>query len=560
MSRFSRETQQAMDGNSDHSTTRLRAYIRPFFHSAQARVAQLASLSSAASRDSYNFRFQWCYPFVHISTTSVNLAPAPQPRSAQTKDPRLNSIQLPIPAPDQKLPSNSASLSRDSYPSSAISIGGREDCRRVLVEDQPDTRAPLNSSGNESSETTSSKSTLYHASRKSRTSVTADSTFRSSPLPQPARGEHRRQPHLSQSLGSGNFTSLSHASNQQQASRDVVQPRKVVQPSETPPPQTRAGGRIPTDHRDTENPSAQVGYQPLSSVKNDIASPPRRVMDRRRTSQTTSQFSVDDLERKYLGAELVLIPDSQRGIPIAVSSSPHLSSALPSSANLRHPYPQISPVQRIKEEVQAMVIGKAEDTVPLDEVVISRKAKVEEEEEDEGDESDESEEEEWQHEAAAQLAAEASYFGRRGLRFSIPCSAAASTRWQPSQDLPVTDPGTQRLPPHTPVNPSLYLYAPHRRALLAFPSLASNTESDDWRGGDRSTVTTSLVKSSISCVRNPVLSAITQQYIDKCRGSKTTQIAAVFEEVDESSDDTENDEEIMKMVECECATGVSQIL
>jgi len=63
-------------------------------------------------------------------------------------------------------------------------------------------------------------------------------------------------------------------------------------------------------------------------------------------------------------------------------------------------------VQRIKEEVQAMVKRKAEDSVPLDEVVIAKKAKVEEEE-DEGDESDESEEEEWQREAAAQLAAEA---------------------------------------------------------------------------------------------------------------------------------------------------------
>ncbi|KAF8076367.1 hypothetical protein FPV67DRAFT_1471462 [Lyophyllum atratum] len=64
-------------------------------------------------------------------------------------------------------------------------------------------------------------------------------------------------------------------------------------------------------------------------------------------------------------------------------------------------------VQRIKEEVQALVKRKAEDSVPLDEVVISKKAKVEEEEEDEGDESEESEEEDWQREAAAQLAAEA---------------------------------------------------------------------------------------------------------------------------------------------------------
>ncbi|KAF8056084.1 hypothetical protein FPV67DRAFT_1678625 [Lyophyllum atratum] len=62
---------------------------------------------------------------------------------------------------------------------------------------------------------------------------------------------------------------------------------------------------------------------------------------------------------------------------------------------------------------------------------------------------------------------------------------------------------------------------------------------------------------STSC-HKPFVSA--KHYIDKCWGSKTTQIAAVFEEVDELLDDTENDEETMKMVECECATGVSQIL
>ncbi|KAF8056081.1 hypothetical protein FPV67DRAFT_1732291 [Lyophyllum atratum] len=155
--------------------------------------------------------------------------------------------------------------------------------------------------------------------------------------------------------------------------------------------------------------------------------------------------------RRLLHRKHELVDESRR---ITVTLRTHLPNCFFKSAfvvcfafiwKLRHPYPRISPVQRIKEEVQAMVIRKAEDTVPLDELVISKKAKVEEEEEDEGDESDESEEEEWQHEAAAQLAAEASYFGRRGLRFSIPCSAAASTRWQPSQDLPVTDPGTQRV-------------------------------------------------------------------------------------------------------------------
>ncbi|KII94772.1 hypothetical protein PLICRDRAFT_99110 [Plicaturopsis crispa FD-325 SS-3] len=67
-------------------------------------------------------------------------------------------------------------------------------------------------------------------------------------------------------------------------------------------------------------------------------------------------------------------------------------------------------VERIKAEVQDMVKRKAED-VPLDEVVVSKKARVEEvpdEDADGGEESEESEEEEeWQREAAAQLAAEA---------------------------------------------------------------------------------------------------------------------------------------------------------
>ncbi|KAG6817393.1 hypothetical protein H0H87_009037 [Tephrocybe sp. NHM501043] len=63
-------------------------------------------------------------------------------------------------------------------------------------------------------------------------------------------------------------------------------------------------------------------------------------------------------------------------------------------------------VQRIKDEVQSVVKRKAEESTPVDEVVITKKAKVEDEEED-GDESDESEEEDWQREAAAQLAAEA---------------------------------------------------------------------------------------------------------------------------------------------------------
>lgn len=76
-------------------------------------------------------------------------------------------------------------------------------------------------------------------------------------------------------------------------------------------------------------------------------------------------------------------------------------------------------LKRIKTEMQSLVKRKAEEPQPLDEVVISKKARVEEEaegeEDEEGDEEgeddddddDESEEEEWQREAAAQLAAEA---------------------------------------------------------------------------------------------------------------------------------------------------------
>jgi hypothetical protein len=51
---------------------------------------------------------------------------------------------------------------------------------------------------------------------------------------------------------------------------------------------------------------------------------------------------------------------------------------------------------------------KAEEAVPVDEVVISKRTKVEEEEEEEEEDEDEDEEEEeWQREAAQQLAAEA---------------------------------------------------------------------------------------------------------------------------------------------------------
>lgn len=66
---------------------------------------------------------------------------------------------------------------------------------------------------------------------------------------------------------------------------------------------------------------------------------------------------------------------------------------------------RLNEIERIKLEVQEAVKRKAEDA-PVDEVVISKKPRVEDvEEEDSDDES--SEEEEWQREAAAQLAAEA---------------------------------------------------------------------------------------------------------------------------------------------------------
>ncbi|KZT24521.1 HSP90-domain-containing protein [Neolentinus lepideus HHB14362 ss-1] len=67
-------------------------------------------------------------------------------------------------------------------------------------------------------------------------------------------------------------------------------------------------------------------------------------------------------------------------------------------------------VKRVKREAQAAAKRKAEEAVPVEEVVIMKKAKVEDEadeKESEGEDESESEEEEWQREAAAQLAAEA---------------------------------------------------------------------------------------------------------------------------------------------------------
>lgn len=71
--------------------------------------------------------------------------------------------------------------------------------------------------------------------------------------------------------------------------------------------------------------------------------------------------------------------------------------------------------ERILAEAQGIAVKrKAAEAVPMDEFVVSKKAKVAGEAEDEGmsdeeddEDSDESEEEEWQKEAAAQLAKEA---------------------------------------------------------------------------------------------------------------------------------------------------------
>lgn len=67
-------------------------------------------------------------------------------------------------------------------------------------------------------------------------------------------------------------------------------------------------------------------------------------------------------------------------------------------------------VDRIKKEMKGIIKRKADEETPLDELVIAKKARVEDEDEDEDEDegsSEEDEEEEWQREAAAQLAAEA---------------------------------------------------------------------------------------------------------------------------------------------------------
>jgi transcription elongation regulator 1 len=68
-------------------------------------------------------------------------------------------------------------------------------------------------------------------------------------------------------------------------------------------------------------------------------------------------------------------------------------------------------VERVKAAAKESIGKRKAEAIPVEEVIISKKAKVEDEEdeedEDEEDEEDESEEEDWQREAAAQLAAEA---------------------------------------------------------------------------------------------------------------------------------------------------------
>jgi len=69
---------------------------------------------------------------------------------------------------------------------------------------------------------------------------------------------------------------------------------------------------------------------------------------------------------------------------------------------------RLDEIERIKSEVQEAIKRKAEDAF-VDEIVSSKKARVEDVEEvdDDVDSDEDSEEEDWQREAAAQLAAEA---------------------------------------------------------------------------------------------------------------------------------------------------------
>ncbi|TDL17323.1 hypothetical protein BD410DRAFT_794395 [Rickenella mellea] len=72
-------------------------------------------------------------------------------------------------------------------------------------------------------------------------------------------------------------------------------------------------------------------------------------------------------------------------------------------------------VDRVTREVDEVIAKrKAEEPQPMDEIIASKKARVEDAEEDEDEEGgDESEEEEWQKEAAARMAAKAEEDARR---------------------------------------------------------------------------------------------------------------------------------------------------
>ncbi|KAG6861602.1 hypothetical protein C0995_014509 [Termitomyces sp. Mi166 len=99
------------------------------------------------------------------------------------------------------------------------------------------------------------------------------------------------------------------------------------------------------------------------------------------------------------------VPEEIRDAVEALQKREQIKSNLEQSSQEERE--QTAEIQRIKEEVQSMVKRKAEESIPPDEIVVIKKAKVEDAEEDDGNESDESEEEDWEREAAAQLAAEA---------------------------------------------------------------------------------------------------------------------------------------------------------
>ncbi|EPT03672.1 hypothetical protein FOMPIDRAFT_1028529 [Fomitopsis schrenkii] len=102
------------------------------------------------------------------------------------------------------------------------------------------------------------------------------------------------------------------------------------------------------------------------------------------------------------------VPDEIRDAVAALEQEEEEAKRRAEEEAARDKEARVMEVDRIKSEVDEMVgKRKAEEPVPMDEVVITKKQKVDEEEEEEEEDSDEEEEEEWQREAAAQLAAEA---------------------------------------------------------------------------------------------------------------------------------------------------------